>query len=113
MLSQETLTALLAFRRDRAWQQFHSPLNLVVAISVEAGELLELFQWSLPDERRPRPDQRIAVEHEVADLVILLSYLASDLGIDIETAVQDKLAINAERYPVDRSRGNAKKYDEL
>jgi len=113
MLSQETLAAALAFRRDRAWQQFHSPLNLAVAISVEAGELLEQFQWALPGERRPRPDQRIAVEHEVADLVILLSYLASDLGIDIESAVKNKLAINEQRYPVDKARGSAKKYDEL
>ena len=113
MVNKDTLIMALEFRREREWQQFHSPLNLTIAISVEAGELLEQFQWALPDEPRPRADQRQAVEREVADLVILLSYLASDLGIDIDTAVRQKLAFNAQRYPVDKARGNAKKYDEL
>ena len=113
MLSDETLRSALKFRLDRDWQQFHTPLNLAVAISVEAGELLEHFQWSTPDERRPTDAQREGVIHEIADIAILVTYLANDLGIDIDTAVQSKLALNAQRFPIDKARGSARKYDNL
>lgn len=113
MLPDDTMQAILDFRAAREWQQFHSPQNLAVAISVEAGELLEHFQWMTTGEARPSPTARAALEHEVADLVILLSYMAHDLGIDVNQAVREKLRVNAERYPVDRSRGNATKYNAL
>lgn len=113
LLNEKTLRAALRFREERDWQQFHSPLNLAIAIAVEAGELLEQFQWSLPGEQRPNAEQRVAIEEEVADIAILLSYLTNDLGIDIDVVVQAKLALNARRYPVDKSRGNAVKYDRL
>lgn len=113
MLDDAVRDAVLAFRRERAWEQFHSPQNLAVAIAVEAGELLEHFQWMRPGEARPTDDARGAVELEVADLAILLSYLAHDLGLDVNAAVRRKLALNATRYPVEKARGNAVKYDRL
>ena len=113
MLSPSTLHATLEFRRARDWEKFHSPQNLAVAISVEAGELLEHFQWMLPSESRPTDRQSLAIEQELADIAILLSYLVNDLGIDIDQAVQRKLALNAERYPIDKSHGRATKYKDL
>lgn len=113
MLSQQTLEAALQFRRERDWQQFHSPRNLAIAIAVESGELLEHFQWMTDGESRPADNQKDALEMEIADVAVLLSYLASDLGIDIDAAVRRKLSLNALRYPVERSRGSAAKYDTL
>lgn len=113
MLSPSMLLAALDFRRERDWEQFHTPQNLAIAISVEAGELLEQFQWIVAPQSRPAEERMAAIQQEVADIAILLSYLASDLGIDIDTAVQHKLALNAKRYPVDKSRGTATKYDKL
>lgn len=113
MLSQRTVDAALAFRRERDWEQFHSPKNLAIAISVEAGELLEHFQWMRDGEARPTASQLDALELEIADVAILLSYLASDLKIDLDVAVRRKIAINEGRYPVDKSRGSAAKYDVL
>ena len=113
MLAGATVQALLDFRRERDWEQFHSPQNLAIAISVEAGELLERFQWMRAGESRPESTQGEAVEHEIADLTILLTYLANDLGIDLNDAVIRKLRVNAERYPVEKSKGSAAKYDKL
>lgn len=113
MLSPSVLQAALDFRRARDWEQFHTPQNLAIAISVEAGELLEQFQWTLRADERPTQKRLTAIDQEIADIAILLSYLAHDLGIDIDQAVHRKLALNNERYPVERSRGTATKYDEL
>lgn len=108
MLSQELLDQLLEFRRERDWEQFHTPRNLAAAVTTEAAELLEIFRWAndatldqLVTENRP------AIEAEVADIAILLSYLCHDLGIDLDAAARAKLARNRERYPADTSRGNA------
>jgi len=113
MLSPATLQLALEFRRERDWEQFHTPQNLAIAISVEAGELLEQFQWMLRDDASRSDEKQKAVAQEVADLAILLSYLANDIGIDIDEVVRRKLELNASRYPVDKSRGNAAKYTEL
>ena len=113
MLSKETLFAALEFRREREWQKFHTPLNLALAISVEAGELLEQFQWLLPDALAPTEGQRDAIENEVADIAILLAYFINDLDIDIDAAVRQKLMLNGQRYPIEKSRGNARKYNQL
>lgn len=113
MLSDDTLRAILAFREEREWRQFHSPQNLAIALAVEAGELLEQFQWMVSGDVRPTAEARANVEQEVADLVILLSYLTHDLGIDMNRVVAEKLRINAARYPVERAKGSAKKYDAL
>jgi NTP pyrophosphatase (non-canonical NTP hydrolase) len=114
MLPDALVSQLLAFRSEREWEQFHSPKNLAIAISVEAAELLEHFQWTNDSRPAAGLGHRMAqLADEIADVVILVSYLAHDLGIDIEQAVARKLAENAVRYPVDKSRGSAVKYDQL
>lgn len=101
------------FAKDRDWQQFHSPKNLASALVVEAGELLEHFQW-MPEaqSRELTPAKRDAVGEELADVLLYLIQLANALGIDPIAAAQAKLKLNALKYPVDRARGNSKKYDE-
>jgi NTP pyrophosphatase (non-canonical NTP hydrolase) len=108
-----TLQAALAqFARDRDWERFHSPKNLAMALAGEAGELLEVFQWLTEDESRAvarAPATARAVRDEIADVLLYLARLADVLGIDLDEAVRDKLRRNAERYPVDLSRGHARK----
>ena len=114
LLSKSTMDALLEFRRAGDWEKFHTPRNLAAAISVEAGELLEIFVWASDDQVRAiADDHRAAIKDEMADIAILLTYLAYDLSIDIESAVQAKISDNAKKYPVERARGSNKKYSEL
>jgi NTP pyrophosphatase (non-canonical NTP hydrolase) len=103
---------LRTFAEERDWEQFHTPKNLAMALSVEAGELLELFQWLTPEESHavlstPAGAQR--VQEELADVLIYLVRLADVLGVDLEVAVEAKLMINARKYPIALSRGNATK----
>ena len=105
---------LQQFALERDWQQFHSPKNLATALSVEAGELLEHFQWLTEEQSRAlTPEKREAVGAELADVLLYLIQLASALGIDPVAAARAKLKLNAVKYPVDLARGNSKKYDEL
>ena len=102
------------FAKDRDWQQFHSPKNLASALVVEAGELLEHFQWITEQQSRAlAPEQRNAVAAEMADVLLYLIQLSTALGIDPIAAAQAKLKLNGLKYPVDRARGNSKKYNEL
>jgi NTP pyrophosphatase (non-canonical NTP hydrolase) len=104
------------FSADRDWDQFHSIKNLSMALSVESSELLEIFQWMTEDESNEilnRPDQLSKVEDEVADIFLYLLRIISKTHIDLEKVVLNKLSKNAEKYPVELSRGNAKKYDRL
>ena len=102
------------FAKDRDWQQFHSPKNLASALVVEAAELLEHFQWLTEQQSRAlSPERRDAVAAEVADVLLYLIQLSTALGIDPIAAAQAKLKLNELKYPVDRARGNSKKYDEL
>lgn len=114
MVTEATLEALLAFRRERDWEQFHTPKDLAVAISVEAGELLERFQWTADGVEVGASVERLQeVKHELADVAIYLTYLANDLGLDIEACILEKLALNRAKYPIERSKGSAAKYDSL
>lgn len=118
---QEETTTLLqlraavrAFNDERDWGRYHSPRNLAMALSVEAAELLELYLWS--SDEGPQPpvaSRRPRVEEEAADVLICLLNLCDRTGIDLAAAVQAKLARNAERYPVDQSRGRLEKSGEL
>jgi dCTP diphosphatase len=102
------------FARARDWDQFHSPKNLAMALSVEASELVEHFQWLTEEQSRSLDAAAQAqVRAEIADVLLYLIRLADQLGIDPVAAAQDKLVENAKKYPVDKSRGNRKKYTEL
>ena len=94
------------FVEDRNWDQFHTPDNLAKSISIEAGELLECFRWS--SDYDPQ-----AVKEELADAMIYCVQLSDKLGISIEDVMVEKLRMNAENYPVDKSYGNSRKYTEL
>jgi NTP pyrophosphatase (non-canonical NTP hydrolase) len=107
---------LRVFAQERDWEQFHTPKNLASALAVEAAELLEVFQW-LTDSQAISIKDDVArmskVEEEMADVTLYLLRLADVLSLDLQKAVDRKLRINAEKYPVEKARGNAKKYSEL
>ena len=98
------------FAQARAWERYHTPKNLVMALSVEAAELLEPFQWLTSEQSQHlNADQREAVRQEIADVLIYLTRLADLLEIDLLDAAADKLALNALKYPVEKAYGNALK----
>lgn len=102
-----------AFADEREWGKFHSPRNLAMAVSVEAGELLELYLWAADDGPQPPVAERNAkVADEAADVLMCLLNLCDRAGIDLAAALEQKLAKAAEKYPVDRVKGQALKYDE-
>ena len=110
---EELKLAMQAFAAERDWEQFHSPKNLAMAMSVEVAELLEHFQW-LTEAQSADLDEatRAAVADEIADVQIYLVRIADKLGIDILSAATYKLEKNATKYPVAKARGNARKYTE-
>jgi NTP pyrophosphatase (non-canonical NTP hydrolase) len=112
----DLIKAVLAFRDARDWRQFHSPKDLAISICLEAAELLEPFQWKRSSEVAAflADDQnRRRVGEEMADVLILLISMADVLRIDLVEAARAKLAENARKYPVERAKGNATKYDAL
>jgi dCTP diphosphatase len=105
---------LRTFVAERDWDQFHSPKNLASALSVEAAELLEKFQWLTETESQNLPPEALeGVRQEVADVLLYLIRISDKLGIDLIAAAQAKMALNAQKYPADLARGTSKKYDEL
>jgi len=112
----ELKTRVLAFSREREWEQFHSPKNLSMALAAEAGELMEHFLWVDPaasQERSREPLRRPKIEEEIADVVIYALEFANVTGIDLAAAIETKLAANAKKYPVEKARGRSEKYTEL
>jgi dCTP diphosphatase len=106
--------ALRTFADERDWGAFHSPKNLAMALSVEAGELLEHFQWlDGAQSASLSPEAADAVRLEMADVLLYLIRLADRLDVDLAQAARDKMVINARRYPVDKARGNSRKHDRL
>ena len=106
--------SLRQFAAEREWDRFHSPKNLAMALAVEAAELLERFQWVTEEDSRRLPPAELArVREEMADVLNYLVRLADKLDVDLLAAARDKIALNAQKYPVDKARGNAKKYSEL
>jgi dCTP diphosphatase len=104
---------LSEFASDRDWEQFHTPKNLTMALSVEASELVEIFQWLTPEQSSNLNDKQInAVNEEVADVAIYLLRLCDVLGINLSDVVENKIKVNGDKYPVDLSKGNAKKYNQ-
>lgn len=108
--------ALQRFADDRDWQQFHSPKNLLLALTGETGELCEIFQWMSEADAKDaakHPETAQAVKDELADVLMYLVRLSSVLGVDLNDAVTGKLALNGQKYPVDKAKSTSKKYDQL
>ena len=106
-MHQETLNRIRKFTADRDWERFHTPGNLAKSISIEANELLECFQWS---------DTEYDLEHvkeELADVIVYCQDMLDRLGLDADEIVMSKMAKNEAKYPVEKARGSAAKYDEL
>ena len=105
---------LAAFVAERDWDQFHNPKNLAMALSVEAGELVEHFMWLSPEDADRLPKETLAeVELEIADILLFLLRLSDRLGVDLVAAAEKKLVLNAKKYPVEKSKGRSTKYDKL
>ncbi len=116
-MSLETLTqALLKFRDERDWAQFHTLRNLIVSLNLEAAELLELTQWKNDEEIAALPNDAVlreALSDECADVLLYLLLIAERAGIDLEAAARNKLAKNAQKYPIEKSYGSNRKYTQL
>ena len=101
------LKRIIEFRNKRDWKQFHTPENLAKAINIEAGELLECFQWST--DKFDKDD----VKEELADVIIYCLLMSDSLETDIERIVKDKIEKNDKKYPVEKAKGNSRKADKL
>ena len=105
-IMDELFDVLIEFQKERDWKKFHTPENLAKSISIESGELLEHFQWGNEYDESEVAD-------ELADVLIYCIYMADAMDFDIKDIIKNKMNKNALKYPVDKSRGNAKKYTEL
>ena len=110
-MTQETIDKVLAFRDDRNWRQFHNPKDLAISLSLEASELLEVFQWSAEDVSCDGKLDKI--REELADVLSYCILMADACGLDLDEIVQAKVKKNAEKYPVEMAYGNKAKYTEL
>ena len=111
---EQVLQRIRRFRDERDWMKFHDPKNLAMSISIEAAELLEHFQWKTGEESsRYASENREVIADEVADVAIYLFELADNIGIDLVAAIHHKLDKNAAKYPIEKARGVATKYDKL
>ena len=105
-MKQETIARIRRFSTDRDWEQFHTPANLAKSISIEANELLECYQWSDDADLEH-------VREELADVIVYCQNLLDKLGLDVDEIVNSKMAKNEAKYPVEKARGSAAKYDRL
>ena len=111
MTFEEAAELFRQFRDERDWRQFHTPKDVALSISLEAAELLELFQWS--GEALDVPERREQMAQELADVLFYCVAFADATGIDIPEAMARKMVLNRQKYPVDKARGSAAKYDQL
>ena len=111
MISKETIEIIKKFRDDREWSQFHNPKDLAISLSLEASELLEVFQWSAEDVSSDGKLDKI--REELADVLSYCILMADACGLDMDEIVQAKVKKNAEKYPVEKAYGNKAKYTEL
>ncbi|MCU0791615.1 MAG: nucleotide pyrophosphohydrolase [Opitutaceae bacterium] len=113
----EIKARVLAFARERDWEQFHAPKNLSMALAAEAGELMEHFLWDTPEASRTKvledAARRAKIEEELSDVVIYALEFANMTGIDVAAAIERKMAQNAAKYPVAKAKGRSAKYTEL
>ncbi|MFN0048085.1 MAG: nucleotide pyrophosphohydrolase [Cytophagales bacterium] len=106
--TQEIINELVKFRNERDWEQFHNPKDLALAINVEAGELLELFLWKNAEDANIEK-----IREELADVFAYAFLLADKYGFNVKEIILDKIAQNGKKYPVEKAKGTAKKYNEL
>ena len=106
--TKEIINALLKFRNEREWEQFHNPKDLALAISIESGELLELFLWKNAEEAKVEK-----VREELADIFSFAFLLADKYGFNVKEIILEKIKSNAEKYSIEKSKGTSKKYNEL
>ncbi len=106
--SEEIIQALLKFRNERDWEQFHNPKDLALAINIEAGELLEVFLWKNAEDASPEK-----IKEELADVFAFAFLLADKYKFDVKEIILDKINKNGEKYPIEKAKGTAKKYNEL
>lgn len=111
MISDETIHTVLKFRDDRNWRQFHTPKDLAISLSLEASELLEIFQWSGADQECAGKLPKI--EEELADVLCYSILLADRCGLDLDAILRAKMLKNGEKYPVEKAYGTSRKYTEL
>jgi NTP pyrophosphatase (non-canonical NTP hydrolase) len=105
---------ILSFRKERDWEKFHSIKDLCLGIGIEVAELQEIFLWKTTDQINKIIDEdKNKIANELADIFIFLTYISSDLNIDLEKAISDKIQLNEDKYPLSKSKGNNKKYTEL
>lgn len=110
-ISKETVNKVLKFRDDRDWKQFHDPKDLAISISLEASELLEIFQWSRDDVYCL--DKIDKIKEELADVVNYCILMADACNLDLDKIITDKIKLNELKYPVDKAKGTSAKYNEL
>lgn len=111
MISEQTVKMVTDFRDDRNWKQFHNPKDLAISLSLEAAELLEIFQWSGAD--LTAADSIDKIKEELADVLSYCILMADACGLDMDSIVQQKVAKNAQKYPVEKAYGNKAKYTQL
>lgn len=105
---QELTKLINEFREERDWKQFHNPKDLVISLSIEASELLETFQWKSSDEAVDK--NNLNIQRELADVIVYALMLSDDLDFNVSEIVESKLKENADKYPVDKSKGSNEKY---
>ncbi|WP_127023558.1 nucleotide pyrophosphohydrolase [Flagellimonas beolgyonensis] len=105
---EEIINALIQFRNERNWEQFHNPKDLAVALNIEAGELLENFLWKSSEQA-----EKEKVKEELADVIAYALLLAEKYGFDVKEILLEKIEKNAKKYPIDKAKGTAKKYTDL
>ena len=110
-MTEETIKQILKFRDDRDWKRFHNPKDLAISISLEAAELLEVFQWSGTDVSNEGKQEKI--KEEFADVLNYCVLMADACGLDIDEIVQEKIKVNNEKYPVSKAKGKKEKYNKL
>lgn len=110
-ISEKTVNEVLKFRDDRNWKQFHNPKDLAISISLEAAELLEVFQWSAEDTGIKDREERVS--EELADVLMYSLLMADACGLDAEKIIEKKLETNIQKYPVSEAYGSSRKYSEL
>jgi NTP pyrophosphatase (non-canonical NTP hydrolase) len=114
MIKRDTVDRIIKFRNDRDWSQFHTIKDLCIGLGIEVAELQELFLWKNNEElSKTLETKKESIGDELADIFIFLAYISNDLGIDLNQAINRKINKNNEKYPIEKSKGSNKKYNEL